>query len=58
MAKQAEQTLDLERSAVIRLLTMARKRCSEAEDEGANYVSAWWGGYVRALEDVLAMEDE
>jgi|GEM_PF-5498767 len=37
---------------------MARKRCSEAEDEGANYVSAWWGGYVRALEDVLAMEDE
>lgn len=39
-------------------MTMAMKRCSEAEDEGANYVSTWWGGYARALEEVLEMENQ
>ena len=36
----------------------ARTRVEEAEQECANYVSIWWGGYHRALEDLLAMEDE
>jgi hypothetical protein len=36
----------------------ARKRVEEAEAEDANYVSTWWGGYYRALEDLLAMENE
>jgi hypothetical protein len=36
----------------------ARVRVQEAEAEDANYVSTWWGGYLRALEDVLAMENE
>lgn len=58
MAKQAIQRLDVERSALVRLLMMAKQRCMEAEDEGANYVSTWWGGYVRALEEVLDMEHE
>jgi hypothetical protein len=39
-------------------MEMARKRCHEAEEEGANYVSTWWGGYVRALEEVLDMEGQ
>lgn len=55
---RAERRLDVERSAVIRLLKLARQRCHEAEDEGVNYVSTWWGGYVRALEEVLGMEHE
>jgi hypothetical protein len=37
---------------------MAKQRCAEAEEEGANYVSTWWGGYVRALEEILGMEME
>lgn len=36
----------------------ARVRVQEAEVEGANYVSTWHGGYFRALEDILAMENE
>lgn len=36
----------------------ARTRIKEAESEDANYVSTWWGGYYRALEDLLAMERE
>ena len=36
----------------------ARTRVQEAEVEDANYVSTWWGGYFRALEDLLAMEQE
>jgi hypothetical protein len=36
----------------------ARIRVQEAEVEDANYVSTWWGGYFRALEDLLAMEGE
>lgn len=39
-------------------MEMARKRCHEAEEEGVNYVSTWWGGYVRALEEVLDMEGQ
>jgi hypothetical protein len=40
------------------MMQQAKTRVQEAEDEGANYVSTWWGGYHRALEDVLAMENE
>ncbi len=56
-AKQG-RTIDVERSAVIRLMKEARIRVQEAEVEDANYVSTWWGGYFRALEDLLAMEGE
>lgn len=52
------RTIDVERSAVIRLMGQARIRVQEAEAEDANYVSTWWGGYFRALEDLLAMEQE
>lgn len=52
------RTIDVERSAVIRLMKEARTRVQEAEVEDANYVSTWWGGYFRALEDLLAMEGE
>lgn len=52
------RTIDVERSAVIRLMREARVRVQEAEVEDANYVSTWWGGYFRALEDLLAMENE
>lgn len=38
------------------MMEQARTRVQEAE--AANYVSTWWGGYYRALEDVLAMENE
>ena len=40
------------------MMKEARTRVEEAEAEGANYVSTWWGGYCRALEDLLAMENE
>ena len=40
------------------MMEQARIRVEEAESEDANYVSTWWGGYHRALEDVLAMENE
>lgn len=40
------------------MMQQAMTRVKEAEDDGANYVSTWWGGYLRALEDVLAMENE
>lgn len=40
------------------MMEEARVRVEEAEQEGANYVSTWWGGYHRALEDLLAMENE
>lgn len=53
-----ERTIDVERSAVIRLMEQARIRVQKAEAEDANYVSTWWGGYFRALEDLLAMEQE
>ena len=56
--RQSERTLDIERSAVVRLMKSARKKTNEAEQEGANYVSTYWAGYHRALEDVLAMENE
>lgn len=56
--KKPERTVDVERSALIRLMKEARVRVEEAEQEGANYVSTWWGGYYRALEDLLAMENE
>jgi hypothetical protein len=39
-------------------MDMAKQRVNEAETEDANYVSTWWGGYHRALEDVLNMESE
>jgi hypothetical protein len=53
-----ERTIDVERSAVVRLKEQARIRVEEAEDADANYVSTYWAGYHRALEDVLAMENE
>ena len=53
-----KRTIDVERAAVIRLMKEARTRVQEAEVEDANYVSTWWGGYFRALEDLLAMEGE
>jgi hypothetical protein len=56
--KKHERTVDVERSALLRLMKEARVRVEEAEQEGANYVSTWWGGYYRALEDLLAMENE
>lgn len=56
--KKPERTVDVERSAVVRMMNGARTRVEEAEQEGANYVSTWWGGYHRALEDLLAMENE
>jgi len=56
--RQSERTLDIERSAVVRLMELARTRINEAEQEGANYVSTYQAGYHRALEDVLAMENE
>ena len=40
------------------MMKEACTRVEEAEQEGANYVSTWWGGYHRALEDLLAMENE
>jgi hypothetical protein len=40
------------------MMEQARIRVQEAEQEDANYVSTWWSGYYRALEDVLAMENE
>lgn len=40
------------------MIEHARVRVQESEQEGANYVSTWWGGYLRALEDLLAMENE
>jgi len=40
------------------MMEQARVRVEEAESEGANYVSTWWGGYYRALEDVLEMEGQ
>ena len=43
---------------MLRLIKEACTRVEEAEKEGANYVSTWWGGYHRALEDLLAMENE
>ena len=59
MQKQKpERTVDVERSALLRLMKEARTRVEEAEKEGANYVSTWWGGYHRALGDLLAMENE
>jgi hypothetical protein len=59
MGTYKKQTvIDVERAAVVRLLSMAKQRCAEAEEEGANYVSTWWGGYVRALEEILGMEME
>ena len=59
MQKQKpERTVDVERSALLRLMKEACTRVEEAEQEGANYVSTWWGGYHRALEDLLAMENE
>ena len=58
MPTQGTRPIDVERSAVIRLMKLARIRTEEAESEGANYFSTWWGGYHRALEDVLNMEDE
>lgn len=39
-------------------MQLAKQRVDEAEGEDANYVSTWWGGYHRALEDVLNMEHE
>jgi hypothetical protein len=39
-------------------MEQARIRVQEAETEDANYVSTWWAGYFRALEDLLAMEQE
>lgn len=53
-----EPAVDVERSAVARMIEHARVRVQESEQEGANYVSTWWGGYLRALEDLLAMENE
>jgi hypothetical protein len=53
-----ERTIDVERSAVVRLKEQAHIRVVEAESEDANYVSTYWAGYHRALEDVLAMENE
>jgi hypothetical protein len=53
-----ERAIDVERSAVVRLKEQARIRVEEAEDDDANYVSTYWAGYHRALEDVLAMENE
>ena len=57
-SKKPERTVDVERSVVVRRMNEARVRVEEAEQEGANYVSTWWGGYYRALEDLLAMENE
>jgi len=56
--RKPERNVDVERSAVLRLMKEARARVQEAEAEDANYVSTWWGGYCRALEDLLAMEGE
>ena len=39
-------------------MELARTRINEAEQEEANYVSTYQAGYHRALEDVLAMENE
>ena len=39
-------------------MELTRTRTNEAEQEGTNYVSTYWAGYHRALEDVLAMENE
>jgi hypothetical protein len=57
-SRKPERNVDVERSAVLRMMEQARIRVEEAESEDANYVSTWWGGYHRALEDVLAMENE
>lgn len=39
-------------------MSLAKQRLDEAESDGANYVSTWWAGYHRGLEDVLNMEHE
>ena len=54
----SEQQLDVSRKAVKGLLIDAYKRCQAAEDEGARCVASYWGGYIRALQHVLEMENE
>lgn len=55
---KSEQRIDVERSAVVRLMEVARRRYQQAVDKiwplNQNYLE----GYMRALEDVLAMENE
>jgi hypothetical protein len=54
----SEQQVDVSRNAIKGLLIDAYKRCQAAEDEGARCVASYWGGYIRALQHVLEMENE
>lgn len=54
---KAGDFLDVERSAVVRLIETAKQRCQQAE-EAESFAAPWWQGYLRALEQVLEMEDE
>jgi hypothetical protein len=53
-----EPTIDVERSAVLRLKEHGQRRHQQVAGIALGYWEMYWRGYMRALEDVLAMENE
>lgn len=51
-----EKTIDVERSAIVRLHKEALAKIETLGTWEANY--HYWNGYIRALEHVLEMENE
>lgn len=52
------KTLDVERSAIVRLKLMAQDRLQTAFQGKSDAAHLWWDGYLRAIEQILDMENE
>lgn len=52
------KTLDVERSAIVRLKLMAQDRLRTAFQGETGAARMWWDGYLRAIEQILDMENE
>lgn len=53
-----ERQLEVTVAAVKRLLIDGYGRYNEGQKTGAHYVSAYWDGYIRALQHVIELDGQ
>lgn len=56
MSTNQEESIDVSRASVVRLLKYAKRYHQEAVER--SYAQIWWEGYIRACEQILDMEYE